>query len=378
MPRSVRTPLRAQTKFQGFGSIQTTQLASNKALILDLRSRQGDIGLIVDSPALALFANREFRADRGNIATLSDQARLLLQEWMLGQRNAGGPDELASGALTGVRQRIERNPFEQVFPNVGANGAGISVTRELFNPLSIDNLGRTISVGVKLPNLSAEAAFQELLKTFGALPRYSTQSTNNRLSFGSGNDIVMPGYLGNSEVAMGEGDDIYLASPHLFAAVLSGNNVSSGSGTADAKIFYPTAYSLLGTAANSNGNTILTEGGNDLIYYDSSINSANGGGGDDVFAPSFGSFNWAIDTLIQGPSNLVTFRDSNRRIENFSRRNNNQNAAEREIGIAGLDTLGSRSTSTLQTFVHGDAALISPVTQLRTQSNEPDLSLIHI
>jgi hypothetical protein len=352
-----RTTQRNRTTFQDYGSIQTTQFANNRALNLDLRSQRGDIGLILDSPALAAYANHP---------QLSDQSRLLLQEWMLGQANAVGPDMLATGALAGVRKRIERNPFAPIFPDVGVNGTGISVTRQLFSK-ELEISGRPTRVGVRLPNLSNEQTFEMLQQTLAALPRYSPGHTANAINVGIGNDIIMPGYLGNSVVRMGDGGDIYLASPQLFAAVLAGNNLRSSSGTVDAKILYPTAYALQGTAANQRGNSIFGEGGSDLIYYDSSINNANGGTGDDIFAPSFGSFNWAIDTLIQGPITHVTLRDSNRRIENFSRRNNNQDAAEREIRLIGIDPGGAN----LQTFVHGDAALISPATQFSGHSGSP-------
>ena len=350
---TTRTTQRNRTTFQGYGSIQTTRFADNRSLNLDLRSQRGDIGLILDSPALAAYANHP---------QLSDQSRLLLQEWMLGQANAVGPDMLATGALAGVRKRIERNPFAPIFPDVGVNGTGISVTRGLFSK-ELEISGRPTPVGVQLPNLSNEQTFEMLQQTLAALPRYSPGHTANAINVGIGNDIIMPGYLGNSVVRMGDGEDIYLASPQLFAAVLAGNNLRSSSGTVDAKILYPTAYALRGTAANQRGNSIFGEGGSDLIYYDSSINNANGGTGDDIFAPSFGSFNWAIDTLIQGPTNSVTLRDSNGRIENFSRRNNNQDAAEREILLRGAEHL--------RTFVHGDAALISPATQFRGQAGSP-------
>lgn len=70
-----RTTQRNRTTFQGYGGIQATRIADNRALNLDLRSQRGDIGLILDSPALAAYANHP---------QLSDQSRLLLQEWMLG------------------------------------------------------------------------------------------------------------------------------------------------------------------------------------------------------------------------------------------------------------------------------------------------------
>lgn len=361
-----RTTQRTRTTFQGYGGIQATRLADNRALNLDLRSQRGDIGLILDSPALAAYANHP---------QLSDQSRLLLQEWMLGQANAVGPDMLATGALAGVRKRIERNPFAPIFPDVGVNGTGISVTRQLFSK-ELEISGRPTPVGVRLPNLSNEQTFEMLQQTLAALPRYSPGHTANAINVGIGNDIIMPGYLGNSVVRMGDGGDIYLASPQLFAAVLAGNNLRSGSGTVDAKILYPTAYALQGTAANQRGNSIFGEGGSDLIYYDSSINNANGGTGDDIFAPSFGSFNWAIDTLIQGPTNSVTLRDSNGRIENFSRRNNNQDAAEREILLRGAEHLrtfvhGDAALISPATFVYGDAALISPAKQFRGQAGSP-------
>ena len=351
---------RTRTAFQGYGGIQTTRFADNRSLNVDLRSERGDIGLMLDSPALAAFANNP---------PVSDQSRLLFQEWMLGQANAVGPDQLATDALAGVRKRIERNPFEPIFPDVGINGTGISVTRGLLNEYLVLS-DRVVSVGVRLPNLLNDQVFGLLQQTLAALPRYSPGHTGNAISIGIGNDIIMPGYLGNSEVTMGDGGDIYLASPQLFAAVLSYNNLkqTTGSGTVNATVLYPTPYALRGTAANQRGNSIFGEGGSDLIYYDSSIGNANGGRGDDTFAPSFGSFNWAIDTLIQGPSNQITYRDSStKKIENFSRRNNNQDAAEREIdfGMIGASGVG------LQTFVHGDAALISPATQFRGLSGSP-------
>jgi hypothetical protein len=334
---------------------------------LDIRSRRDNQGVMMNSPALALFTNPVFRAG-GDSVPMSSQARFLLEEWMLGSPFASQPDQLASQTLRGVRERIESNPFEQVFPNVGHNGAGISVTRELFNPNTL-NIGysNVLSVGYTIPGLTSEQLFQEIRRTLETLQ--SQQTTTNHINFGSGNDIFMPGYLGNGQVRMGDGGDIYLASPHMFAAVLSGNSLRIGTGgKVDATILYPIAYALRHTIANPNGNSIFGEGGNDLIYYDSSIDIANGGTGDDIFAPSFGSFNWAIDTLIQGPTDAATLRDSNRRIGNFSRLNDNTDAAEEENILADKFRSANSTDGLYSTFVHGDAALISPVTQVRSPS----------
>jgi hypothetical protein len=54
-------------------------------------------------------------------------------------------------------------------------------------------------------------------------------------------------------------------------------------------VAYPSPVGAFGS------NTLSLGNGNNLVYYDSSFRSIDAGSGNNVFIPSFGSFNWSID-----------------------------------------------------------------------------------
>jgi len=345
---------------RGLALVQTTQLADDRLIQLDLRRENDAVALIVDSPSLALFANPRLRNSGG---------RTLLQEWMLGQPNSPGPDQWAVDVLGGVRQRIAGGlqPFSQIFPNVGVNGAGISVTREFFNQpnRTINLVGSSPQIGVELPGMSSEQVFRELLRTVQAMPRRGRSAGRSSIRLGSFDDVVQPGYLGNGDVFMGDGKDIILSSPHVYAIVMHRQMGDSSGRSGNAAIYYPIAYALRGTIENQNGNNYYGENGDDCIYYDASVATADGGAGDDIFAPSYGSFNWAVDTFAQGLMRWVSLRDGNNLIGNFSRRSANQEARSQEPWLYSSQTISNGLLTPIFTFVHGDAALLSPVSHVK-------------
>lgn len=245
------------------------------------------------------------------------------------------------------------------FQEGSGNGDGISVTRYFANR----------PIEGPFPGLERREAFQELLSK--AIRDGVLQSANEfDVNLGEGDDIVLPGWQVNSRTKTGPGDDIILSSPQLHIAQMYDTRSWVSNGTCfdwKAYIYYPTAYIPKGTTSvNSRGNAFDTGPGNDLIYYDSGVDRAEAGDGHDVIAPSFGSFNWALDHLIQG-SGLVKPPDG----------------YSPDMGYGGYSQLDlyeetlarpSAYKPYARTFIRGERALLSP---LRNPAQRQKIPTVH-
>jgi hypothetical protein len=265
--------------------------------------------LAIDDPALALWSNPQTKL-RTPTAT-----KYAVQEWLRGASFNANPDVWVKDTLKGVRGRLDTSPlgvFTPAFPTVknpgiqrdgkllpdpGNNGDGVSVTRYFG----------TIKGGEATPRPFGDrpdAAYLGLLNALATItPQNSAECAKkrcNRIQLSGGNDVVMPGWIGNAVINSGAGDDIILASPQVNVVVNFSDRTFYAGLKPSARVYYPTPYALKGTASNNLGNIFSGAAGNDVIYYDGSVAEAYGGDGDDILAPSFGSFNWAFDTLIQG------------------------------------------------------------------------------
>lgn len=275
--------------------------------------------------------------------------REVFPEWMLSDsREIGGPmypnpntaDRWTLAALEEVRSRLNDpslGVFSPAFPfripmgyKFDRNGDGISVTRYFGDPANLTygqnaptpfgstTYGdRNVIATQDSDGLRAFRSFLDVLSTIpirdgGGCPTGPSGSRCNQILTGSGDDIVMPGWLGNAEIATGAGNDIILASPQLHIAVADRSQTASWSSDTPlhngTHVYYPTPYvqwrpdlpDADQTGLNANGNVFRGESGDDLIYFDGGVAQVFGGSGNDVLAPSFGSFNWSLDTLIQG------------------------------------------------------------------------------
>ena len=290
----------------------------------------------------------------------ADSAQPVWREWLLNQtyRPSGGISNVqqaaiwTEGALKDVRKRLQENklgifsPAFARFQEGSGNGDGISVTR-YFSDSPIAHPFR---------DLNWHEAFQQL--TLNIRDGLLLNNEFN-VSLGSGDDVVLGGWQGNSTTKTGAGDDIVLNSPQVFVAELY-NTSYIGSIGADyrqweAYAYYPTAYATRGLkptgngGGNSQGNSISTGPGRDLIYYDAGVKTANGGDDDDIIAPSFASFNWGLDTLIQGSGLSYTPDQFN----------------EFAMGNPQVLLYQEPTGSYAETFVRGERALLNPLRNLK-------------
>lgn len=269
------------------------------------RGGQGDDLVSIDYPTHSLFTDRFDDLRRESV-------RPIYREWMQGSNEWSNANVWTEQVLKGVRAQIANGKFgifSPAFPRFqqgSGNGDGFSVTRS-FGNTNVQAFGQK--------NLHEE--YQRLLKSFLTIPRQGKQDSplnaDTTIATGAGRDVVMPGLMGNGLVETGGQDDIILSSPQVVAAVMfdtrtKRNTFGSDRLFANNYIYLPTPYALKGSKYNPKGNIYKTGAGNDLIYYDGGTSEAHGGSGNDIFAPSFGSFNWAVDTLIQDSSQSQTSR----------------------------------------------------------------------
>jgi hypothetical protein len=274
-------------------------------------SGRGNDLIAIDYPTLALFTGRYqyVKETPGGIYYHPQQFHSRFQEWMLDAgldiESIRDKQRWAELTLKSVRDQLRQGQFGIFSPafrrfetNFGSNssprmrnGDGFSVTTF---PSIFDNP----------PLISQE--FRDIITSIREITSGMGENST-KLATSSGDDVVMPGWLGNGNIDTGSGDDIILSSPQMHAAVAHATNKNGRFDDFSNKteffsridVYYPTAYALRGTKFNRRGNTYSAGRGEDLIYFDAATSSAYGQDGADVFAPSFGSFNWGIDTLIQ-------------------------------------------------------------------------------
>lgn len=158
------------------------------------------------------------------------------------------------------------------------------------------------------PNIQpAIQAYNKLLDGMEASPLNLDLSKNHQ------NNTLLMGPYSKGKVILGDGNNIIINSPAMFDASFSlyqRGYYDSTAQKASYWSFYPSAQ------GQAKSNTISLGEGNNLVYYDSSIKQIETKNGDNVFAPSFGSFNWArnnfqnltrIETQFQPPADNKTW-----------------------------------------------------------------------
>lgn len=99
----------------------------------------------------------------------------------------------------------------------------------------------------------------------------------------------------NLDLKLGNGDNVILTSPMMTSYINSYTSLPSGGYNPPTKtyanIFFPSSQGLRGS------NTLTLGDGNNLVYFDSSYQKIVAGKGDNIFLPSYGSFNWAANDI---------------------------------------------------------------------------------
>ena len=137
----------------------------------------------------------------------------------------------------------------------------------------------------------------------------STQRTHYNYKFENDPVIAVTGPLSHTDITLGNGNNIIAASPVMTAALHRTIRPSwSGIYRRVYADFHADTVLYPSSVGQHLSNTLTAGDGNNLIYYDSSFSDITAGRGNNIFLPSFGAFNWAIDwipaygALIDSPS----------------------------------------------------------------------------
>lgn len=112
--------------------------------------------------------------------------------------------------------------------------------------------------------------------------------------------VFVGGPFSHTDIKLGNGSNIFLASPAMTAAFHRNTRLNNYSAIFDGRridefhadtVLYP---SSVGQYAS---NTLDIGDGNSVVYYDSSFSDIKVGRGNNIFLPSFGAFNWSIDWI---------------------------------------------------------------------------------
>ncbi len=208
---------------------------------------------------------------------------------------------------------------QRVTPDISANAIGQDVAnylaqtiagKGLFSPLVPGAQDGFVSMSsfnyqqhaVKRKDVNLGPDFDYVIQT--ALDGYNKILTKqsfagrNAIDFGKNdqNNVFVLGPYSNTDIVLGNGNNVIANSPVMFDAVSAILQQPTGATYPQKKwneVFYPSAQGLKGS------NTLKVGDGNNVIYYDSSIAKIMTGNGDNVFLPSFGSFNWAYNNFQQ-------------------------------------------------------------------------------
>ncbi|MDO9023193.1 DUF4214 domain-containing protein [Zwartia sp.] len=208
---------------------------------------------------------------------------------------------------------------QDVLPNVTGSEIGTYVTEHalktienkgLFNQLVPGAVDGFVSISSQYfdSSKSIKAKDVALGSDFNASPQAAIDAFNKLITNPQSRVENLPIYFNNNhqnntfllgpysytDIRLGDGNNILINSPVMFNSITS--ILQKPSSTSYPlkywnEIFYPSAQGLKGT------NTITVGDGNNVIYYDSSIREIKTGNGDNVFLPSFGSFNWAYNNF---------------------------------------------------------------------------------
>jgi hypothetical protein len=127
-----------------------------------------------------------------------------------------------------------------------------------------------------------------------------TNSSRKVYDYSRKNDpvVLVTGPFSQTDLKFGNGNNIIVSSPAMTLALHRTirsrieYNFASPHTVDDYHadtVLYPSSVGQYGTNNLDLGN------GNNVIYYDSSIGNVNSGSGNNIFIPSFGSFNWSIN-----------------------------------------------------------------------------------
>ncbi|MEX0588344.1 MAG: hypothetical protein WD136_03725 [Cyanobium sp.] len=269
---------------------------------------KGDDLVSIDYPTHALFTDR-------SRYLIDESTYRKFYSWFQGSNQRDNPNVWTEQVLKDVRAQIANGKFgifSPAFPRFNQQSSGNG------DGFTIAKLGKSVGdQGLIFGRKTYQEGYEFFFKNLLAIPRQgrlqgTPLSADTTISTGLGRDVVMPGLMGNGKVETGGGNDIILSSSQVFATASQDtrkviNTFGSDRLFANNYIYLPIPYALTGSKYNPKGNSFKAGDGNDLIYYDGGTSEAYGDSGNDIFAPSFGSFNWAVDTLIQTESGGRSF-----------------------------------------------------------------------
>lgn len=174
--------------------------------------------------------------------------------------------------------------FSSLIPNT--KDGHILVTNDFYQRESrITSQGDVALPPEYRPNIQpAILAYNKLLDGTQASPLNLNLVDNHQ------NNTLLLGPYSNGKIVLGDGNNIIINSPAMFDAsfgLFQRGYFDTTAQKASFWVFYPSSQGQV------KSNTISLGEGNNLVYYDSSIKLIETKNGDNVFAPSFGSFNWA-------------------------------------------------------------------------------------
>ena len=166
-----------------------------------------------------------------------------------------------------------------------------------FNSIDETNL-RDYKIGEKDTDLYYQNATAPYVDFYNQFLGSGKKQTIN-LAANNAANVIIAGTISNTNWTFGDGNNIFVVSPTMntFTAQVT-NSGSTLPNKEYTNIFYPASQGLL------HSNDLRFGNGDNLVYYDSSFKNIKTGNGNNIFVPSFGSFNWAANDLLYLPSNM--------------------------------------------------------------------------
>lgn len=200
-------------------------------------------------------------------------------------------DEIGSYVTNHALKTIEnKGLFNQLVP--GAVDGFVSISSQ-YSSSSSNIKPKDVNLGPDY-DASPQSAIDSFNKLLATSPFSSASNIPLLFNNNHQNNTFLLGPYSNTDVLLGNGNNILMNSPVMFNSITSifqKNAQSTNPQKYWNEIFYPSAQGLKAS------NTITVGDGNNVIYYDSSIREIKTGHGDNVFLPSFGSFNWAYNNF---------------------------------------------------------------------------------
>lgn len=234
-------------------------------------------------PIERMTTNRPGNFDMDGLQTWSDA---LNNKWNAPTTSISADQQSLAVSTYALNAILKNGIFTSLIPNT-VDGYLFASSRNMdFNSISDKD--------VALPGESKFRDFiQGPIRAFNSLlTDTKSNQLNLQLANNHNNNVLILGPYSNGNISLGDGNNIVANSPAMFDAssVLWQRNASEPDKMAF-WYFYP---SMQGTAKS---NSIQFGNGNNLVYFDSSVATISTGNGDNTFAPSFGSFNWARNDL---------------------------------------------------------------------------------